>query len=830
MEWLLEVESKCFRSGENAYGSGGVVRQQRRRRLSAAATVGSGVHWQAYGLRRRRKGRTALTKLCRSPSAVAALLFHNSISLKRARRSRRALWTCFSSSIARIGHTLPILRHVCSNKEINIRKTEDAAQTQITNGRREFCPSPTFHPSRIGHSLPIIRHVCSNKEINIRKTEDAAQTQITNGRTEFCPSPTFQLKQTYIEKQIEHLGLGILWELRVFDGVVAGSGEQMFQKAFNLLFSEVEKMRMEVAASFGSSGVVVVQQQQCRRSAAATVGSGVHRQAEKREGSIPLAAAGPSATSPSTAGASDTGKKQKQRSIPRAATIGATATDASATDASTTGASDTGKKQKQSNLIVGKLKHESRNGKNTKIKPAAAGASVPGLAAGAPDTGKKPKQRSIPLAAAGVSGTDPSAIGPSTAGGFDAGKKQKQSNLIVGKLKHESRNGKDKSLKDICGKDNPECYKKPFGGKVVVFGGDFRQILPAVPRGSRQDIVLSSLNSSYIWDSCKVLTLTKNMRLGTGANESENRAIADFANWILKIGDGDIGDMLNDEEKEINIPNDLLLNNVADPINSIVESTYPSFVDNYHSHDYIRDRAILAPTLNDVASINEYMLSLLPGEETTYLSSDSISNQEADSALADVYTTEFLNTISGSGLPYHMLKLKVGAPIMLLRNIDKSMGLCNGTRLIVARLCKHVIEATIISGKFVGERVVIARMLISPSDSRLPFRFQRRQFPIVQSFAMTINKSQGQTLSNVDLTSHHDVVATPSKVKRLSPVDIDGRRLSFADSEHTPSSLASSTGKRTSTEPNSGGPSSGEEVDDVDMCFKKIKVDKILHG
>ncbi|KAF7803314.1 uncharacterized protein G2W53_042425 [Senna tora] len=69
--------------------------------------------------------------------------------------------------------------------------------------------------------------------------------------------------------------------------------------------------------------------------------------------------------------------------------------------------------------------------------------------------------------------------------------------------------------------------------------------------------------------------------------------------------------------------------------------------------------------------------------------------------------------------------------------------------------------------------------------------------------------------ARVDLTPHHDVVATPSKVKRLSPVDIDGRRLPFADSEHTPSSSASST---------------GEEVDDVDMCFKKIKVDKILHG
>ncbi|KAF7839544.1 DNA helicase PIF1, ATP-dependent [Senna tora] len=150
----------------------------------------------------------------------------------------------------------------------------------------------------------------------------------------------------------------------------------------------------------------------------------------------------------------------------------------------------------------------------------------------------------------------------------------------------------DKSLKDICSKDNPECHRKPFGGKVVVFGGNFRQILPVIPRGSWQDIVLSLLNSSYIWDSCKVLTLTKNIRLGTRGNETENRAISEFSDWILKIGDGDIGDILNNEEKEINIPNDILLNNTIDPIHSIVVNTYPSFIDNYHDHDYIKDRAM----------------------------------------------------------------------------------------------------------------------------------------------------------------------------------------------------------------------------------------------
>lgn len=67
----------------------------------------------------------------------------------------------------------------------------------------------------------------------------------------------------------------------------------------------------------------------------------------------------------------------------------------------------------------------------------------------------------------------------------------------------------DRSLSDIIGnKDN-----KPFGGKVVVFGGDFRQVLPVIHGAGRTEIVLAALNSSYIWKHCKVLKLTKNMRL-----------------------------------------------------------------------------------------------------------------------------------------------------------------------------------------------------------------------------------------------------------------------------------------------------------------------------
>ena len=88
---------------------------------------------------------------------------------------------------------------------------------------------------------------------------------------------------------------------------------------------------------------------------------------------------------------------------------------------------------------------------------------------------------------------------------------------------------------------------------------------------------------------------------------------------------------------------------------------------------------------------------------------------------------------------------------MLLRNLNVSKGLLNGTRLIVRKLYENCLDLQVISGEKAGERILLPRIDLSPADSSLPFSFKRRQFPIRIAFCMTINKAQGQTLTRVGI-------------------------------------------------------------------------------
>ncbi len=115
-----------------------------------------------------------------------------------------------------------------------------------------------------------------------------------------------------------------------------------------------------------------------------------------------------------------------------------------------------------------------------------------------------------------------------------------------------------------------------------------------------------------------------------------------------------------------------------------------------------------------------------------------------------IYPTEFLNTLSFSGVSPHELHLQEGCPIILLRNMTND--LANATRLIVIQLMQHVIEVEVATGPAKGQRVFIPRLSITPSDTeQMLFTLRHRQSPVRPAFAMTINKAQGQTLKMVGI-------------------------------------------------------------------------------
>ena len=302
----------------------------------------------------------------------------------------------------------------------------------------------------------------------------------------------------------------------------------------------------------------------------------------------------------------------------------------------------------------------------------------------------------------------------------------------------------DRTLQDIMNDD------KPFGGKILILSGDFRQTLAVLPNANRAAVIDAALNRSHLWRHFKVMQLTENMRI----RSSGDSLLEAFDDWTLTVGNGEASTMEGTDMIEIpeelcfKIEEKTLKNPEAEKkaIIALADHVYPNLNNNFKVPEWMDGRAILAPTNKQVDAINNLIIDTFPGQPCTLTSSDELGNSDDMSR----FNTEYLNSLSPAGLPTHRLFLKPGMPLMLLRNLNPKRGLCNGTRLIFNKVHRnYLLECSIVGGDFNNRKILIPRITLKPKDREYSFDWSRRQFPVRVCFAMTINKSQGQTLQNI---------------------------------------------------------------------------------
>ncbi|GAB0099713.1 hypothetical protein DMENIID0001_156000 [Sergentomyia squamirostris] len=223
-------------------------------------------------------------------------------------------------------------------------------------------------------------------------------------------------------------------------------------------------------------------------------------------------------------------------------------------------------------------------------------------------------------------------------------------------------------LKRLMGGDGGGNSAMLFGGKVMVMGGDFRQILPVVKHGDRTDVVGRSIVNHSTWSQFTRHRLQVNQR----AFGQE-----DFANFLLEIGEG--GNI--NERGLIDLAENDCVGNEMDLINRVF-----GFDGNNRNHQLPNDSAILCPRHDACRHINTLVNNLIDAPERVYLATNSP-----------------------------------------LENRDEN-------------------------NQSTGRQIYLPRLNIVCTESEeSPVEFTRRQFPVIYSFAMTINKSQGQTLNRVGL-------------------------------------------------------------------------------
>jgi ATP-dependent DNA helicase PIF1 len=319
-------------------------------------------------------------------------------------------------------------------------------------------------------------------------------------------------------------------------------------------------------------------------------------------------------------------------------------------------------------------------------------------------------------------------------------------------------------VEEVCRRVNEN--DRPFGGKVVILIGDFRQTCPVIRRGTKAQVLNASIKASPLWPLFKIFPLTEPIR------NAEDRPFADF---VDTVGEG-AGPSVQLE----------MLKTVTSA-EEITNFVYPTRV--------LRDptsclrRAILAPTHRQVDEYNRSILKQVEGESRTYIADDTLTAAEglpSDTALLDdLLPTTQLDMLEDAtklvepSIPVYNLRIQTNAVYRLMRNLNIEQGLVKNAKVVVTALANHHVTVRTLSQLDVGriarysEDRIIPRILFT---TELPsgYILERRQFPLAPAYATTFHSCIGLTLDvlGVDLTrpvfGHGQLYTALSRIRHRS--------------------------------------------------------------
>eukprot|EP00918_Siedleckia_nematoides_P027432 GHVU01059166.1.p1 GENE.GHVU01059166.1~~GHVU01059166.1.p1 ORF type:complete len:812 (-),score=65.24 GHVU01059166.1:740-3004(-) len=309
----------------------------------------------------------------------------------------------------------------------------------------------------------------------------------------------------------------------------------------------------------------------------------------------------------------------------------------------------------------------------------------------------------------------------------------------------------DHCLRDLCRDRHGNPSTLPFAGKIIIVAGDFRQLLP-IDLDDNTNGVQVTVKNSPLWHTFHVMHLTRNMRMHLSLDAPADDL--QYLEWITAVGNGQLQTVHDDF---IDIPE-----RYCAPIDdqAAIQWAFPDFLQHYMDETYLVGKIIMAPKYFIVKRLNELICDSIPEQCLHSLAVDTPHfDMFNPTAFCWSVTPELLSTLDPSNFPPYCLKLKTGMVVMLLRNLDLVNGLYNGQRMLIqiVKALPSLLVCTLLNDP--TTTVFVPKIKLAADHRFAGFRWYRLQFPVIPAYALTINKSQGQSVDRAAVYLQEQVFA-----------------------------------------------------------------------